>query len=1136
VYRLTRIQERNKDGALTGYFVDFSYNDTTGRLLEATSSDGRSVSYTHDEVDGLTSGNLIEVNGLENIVQSFAYTDTNDEHNVSSIQTSADATPVINIYDNQDRVVQQDYGNHTTVFDYVIDRGKTVVNETIRDAQGLNPYTISSTYEFDTAGNYTNKIDALGNEVRHVFDANRDRIRTEWWQNNAGTLALLQAKDFSYDGMGRKLTESVTLGSGETITTSWTYEQGWVASEQTVSSTAPAKIFRTEFTFVRDANNVPINLASSKRRHADGSFQVSSYSYDTLGRLIATTLPDGVQVFNEYTGAYLTRTWFKDSSGTDIATNQRTFTYNNQGNRITSTDARGNTSTYEFDDQSRIIKQTNPLGEQTIYTYTNNNLTQIEVGRTVAEGAGQLSQFIYDGKDRQIEIKRQDDNGVWQSYQSFSYDSRNQLLSQTDALGRATSYNYDPEGRMTSVTDPANNSTQFDYDARSNRIEMTDALGRVTTYSYDALNRLLEENQQSLNAITKYSYDAASNLTSVTDPESQRTNYSYDTLSRRTQETRPLGQSLNYFYDNRDRITYMLNARNQRINYSYADWGGLLSQSHYLDDQATNLERIISHNYDLDGNLVSSNDDSIQAGDLYSLNYDALSRPLTQTIKYIPGGDKTLTYSYDRFGNRSSMSLNDGQLLSHSYSFDKRNRLIQANLPQATGSQSINLSYTEADERQQITYPNGVTTSYTFEPNGPIKTINTQTSTNTNLESWTYNYNAVLNIDAISNSLGQTTYSYDGLNRLTSADYPSLLNDETYAYDLVGNREDPNNTAAYDYDQNNRILQSPINGNTNYSFDSDGNLTQSTSSANNKTYSYDISNRLRTYTGTSNSAIYSYDPNGRRINKTVNGATSTYFLWDGTQILAEYNGAGIRTQRYAYLPGDYAPSQSADENGIYNVHSDHLQTPKLMTNSSQDIVWTNHMQAFGESNIDADPDGDSNIVIMNIRFPGQYEDSEKQLFYNMSREYDFLTGRYNEADPIEGFRIVDYYSYADNNPNMFIDPMGLRFRGFKLPIGTGTIISGTAVQFCTNEAFREWKLVEQRLDKKRDLNKDRKYCPKEEECYVMCLYGKFIPGAVFCNQSIKIRFHTQPSCPSDGAPAINIRIKGIRETCFSGKV
>ncbi len=45
VYRLTRIQERNKDGALTGYFVDFSYNDTTGRLLEATSSDGRSVSY-----------------------------------------------------------------------------------------------------------------------------------------------------------------------------------------------------------------------------------------------------------------------------------------------------------------------------------------------------------------------------------------------------------------------------------------------------------------------------------------------------------------------------------------------------------------------------------------------------------------------------------------------------------------------------------------------------------------------------------------------------------------------------------------------------------------------------------------------------------------------------------------------------------------------------------------------------------------------------------------------------------------------------------------------------------------------------------------------------------------------------------
>ncbi|MCF6264498.1 MAG: hypothetical protein L3J24_13045 [Xanthomonadales bacterium] len=40
----------------------------------------------------------------------------------------------------------------------------------------------------------------------------------------------------------------------------------------------------------------------------------------------------------------------------------------------------------------------------------------IEIGRIVAEGAGQISQFIYDGKDRQIEIKRQDDKGVFQTY------------------------------------------------------------------------------------------------------------------------------------------------------------------------------------------------------------------------------------------------------------------------------------------------------------------------------------------------------------------------------------------------------------------------------------------------------------------------------------------------------------------------------------------------------------------------------------------------------------------------------------------------------------------------------------------------------------------------------------------------
>ena len=59
------------------------------------------------------------------------------------------------------------------------------------------------------------------------------------------------------------------------------------------------------------------------------------------------------------------------------------------------------------------------------------------------------------------------------------------------------------------------------------------------------------------------------------------------------------------------------------------------------------------------------------------------------------------------------------------------------------------------------------------------------------LELWDYSYNDVLNVEDITTTDGLTDYGYDGLDRLTTATYPlaSPLTDETYEYDLVGNRE-----------------------------------------------------------------------------------------------------------------------------------------------------------------------------------------------------------------------------------------------------------------------------------------------------------------------------------------------------------
>lgn len=70
----------------------------------------------------------------------------------------------------------------------------------------------------------------------------------------------------------------------------------------------------------------------------------------------------------------------------------------------------------------------------------------------------------------------------------------------------------------------------------------------------------------------------------------------------------------------------------------------------------------------------------------------------------------------------------------------------------------------------------------------------------------------------------------------------------------------------------------------------------------------------------------------------------------------------------------------------------------------------------------------SNQIRMNLRLPGQYYDGETENHYNYFRDYNPITARYSQRDPIGINGGINIYTYP-SNPLSWIDPEGLSGRG-----------------------------------------------------------------------------------------------------------
>ncbi len=321
-------------------------------------------------------------------------------------------------------------------------------------------------------------------------------------------------------------------------------------------------------------------------------------------------------------------------------------------------------------------------------------------------------------------------------------------------------------------------------------------------------------------------------------------------------------------------------------------------------------------------------------------------------------------------------------------------------------------------------------TTYSYGPASQVTQILHQlTATNSQINKAEYLYSGAGNRTSLTDRRGSQTFGYDNFDRLTSASHPLLGTAQSFTYDLVGNRT----TAGNVTNAGNQLTADAMHS---YQYDDNGNLTRKTllATGNYTQYTYDAENKLVKVedfvAGNPTAAFtstYRYDGLGRRIEKVANGQTKRY-IYDGEDILLEYDGSNVLQARYTHGPGIDEPIAVTKGGSTFFYHQDGLGTVTDLTDSAGATAKSYAYDAYGTI---LESPGTLDQPYM---YTGREFDSESGLYYYRARYYSPVLGRFFSEDPIGFNGGINLYAYVGNNPMSFTDPMGLFTTAEKVPV------------------------------------------------------------------------------------------------------
>lgn len=762
-----------------------------------------------------------------------------------------------------------------------------------------------------------------------------------------------------------------------------------------------AKYHYTNQTNTKNSNQTTPNQKPTQNQ----AILIQSWVYDAYDRAILSTEPNGQ---NKVSIRYDDSLWHAYQTNQTNQQNQKTYIN-------TLTNSLGQTTQYHYtytpQTGFRLIKAVgagcSTCDESTInHSFVYNDKGGVIQKQTLDPKGNPTDGILidYDDKGNIKEIKSTPTNPPSTNtpnsvlYQRFEYQNPkhptkpSKIIRPSVVKGKETiiELDYDDDGDIITMT-------QMGYDLEGNPIKEALPVHNQKTNdkenqsvikspntsddAIDVLYDFIAKSEQRVNI----AQDKTGKPTSIKLSTGTTYHRNYDDFGRLTHATDPNTGKYKLAYDTQDKLTTITSEI--AVQYVTYDDKGLAKSLRTCDNIDKSRCQTIAYHYNDNGQLTAIDTDR------YDITYDYLPTGTAQTeIITLDNKNYPMQYGYDNQNRLNKIILPEGLVLN--YAYNEAGKIINANyqLPSTGLWQSLTRKINNKKDFQSLSIHNPI------QPNDKKSTHNGK-------------QDIAYTLDANNNRLSRyengviTTYNYQtNTDRLTHINHPDYQ--ITYEYNQVGSP-----TKITKTDKNNKVSV--------------------------QTISYTPDNQIKAiYQDGVLIADYDYNHLRQRIEKTVYlkddktnqiQKETTNYLWHNGLLSAEIQNGNI-TRRYIYM--DITPIAVIDYTynnkgkmmtaQLYTVHTDHLGTPKQITDQNNQMVWQADYEDFGKATITT-----KDNFQFNLRFAGQYYDNETGYHYNTNRYYNPETGRYLTADPLGLSGGLNSYVYANHEPWEYVDVLGL---------------------------------------------------------------------------------------------------------------